>query len=161
VKLVDVYKDLLQVFATVPANASTTQRDRALNDINATVQQMQAAGEDFYGREQITVGLTGGQAVYQLDQDVQTVLEPVSLLDGRPLRRLTSRGQLISFGPLFLGQLAFAVAAGRPLAYYVFPLRNAADQEDSVTIKLQLVPAPSVAEAGNSLKLEVIKRWRI
>jgi hypothetical protein len=154
----DIYKDLLQVFGvSAVSDATPAQQDRIVNDLNATIQQMAAAGSDFYGREEITVPLTGGEGFYDLDADIQSVLEPATLEDGTPLTRLTSRGQVVKFGPVFLGQASFPVTDGRPIAYYVFPLRADADAEDSVAIKVQLLPAPSVSEAGNSLKLDVIR----
>ena len=106
----EVYAAVLECFGVAdPADATAAARARALIDINAAIQLLAGAGPDFYGRARSTVAMSDGIGEYTLPKAVQTVLEPVALqMDGLPLRKLTTRGQVRQFGNLFLGQLSVA-----------------------------------------------------
>lgn len=157
----EVYADLLTLFGVNdPDSATDGAKQRLLNDINAAVQTVAGSGEDFYGREEIEVNLTEGTAAYELPKTVMRVLDPVRLEDGTVLRKLTSRSMFINYGTLFLGQMTNAVANGRPAAYFIESLKDthATDgAEDSVKIKLHVVPAPSAAQVSNDALLDVVK----
>ena len=119
-------------------------RERILGDIRAALQVMQQAGEDYYCREELNVSLFNSTASYELPKTIQTILEPARLSTGQPLRQLTSRPQLIDFGPLFLGQISRAVSLATPLAFFAESLGDPASP-DSVRILLHIVPTPNSA----------------
>jgi len=115
-----IFDDLLGTLGVDnPDTSSNSLRVAVLGYISAGLQLMQLAGEDFYCREDIDLSLASGTGSYDLDSDVQTVLAPLRLSGGQPLRALTSRSQLQDFGPLFLGQTSRTVAGGTPIAYFV------------------------------------------
>lgn len=158
----EIYRAELELFGvTDPAQASGGVTARCLTDINAAIQQMQDAGEDFYGREPMTVDLVDGVGAYVLDKDVQSVLDPATLSDDTILRKLTSRGQLLTFAQLFQDQLTGPADAGKPVAYYVESLFDDSDPEDNVTIKVHVRPAPDGPNAMLNLILGVIKDARV
>ena len=158
----ELYAAVLEMFGVGNgATPSTAARDRALIDINAGIQQMQLAGEEFYGREEATVSLVTGQAAYDLPKTVQTVLEPVYLaLDGTPLRKLDSRGQMQVYAQVFQGSLTPTIANGKPAAYFIEPLRDTHvddGKEDSVKVRIHVLPQPSVTYNDTNLVLNVVK----
>lgn len=156
----NILKDALQVFG-FPDAASAPQKaiDRALNDINATIQQLADAGEDFFGREELEVDLVTEIGSYTLPKNVQTVLKPVKLDDGTILRELTSRGQFLQFGQIFADQLSNAVAPGKPSAYFVESQRDTDDVSgDNVETIIHVLPSPTAGWAAEvSLLLDVIR----
>lgn len=156
-----ILNDALQVFG-IPSSKDAPQvaLDRALIDINATIQQLEDAGEDFFAREEIAVTLTADTENYTLPKNIQTVLQPAKLNDGTLLRELTSRGQLLQFGQIFQDQLDNTVPSGKPNCYFVESLRDTADVTgDNVSIVLHVLPKPSNSfVAGTAtLVLDVIK----
>lgn len=155
----DAYKDLLQLLSLPdPATAPTFARDHVLNEMNAALQQVQSAGEDFYGREELTIDLVAGESDYELTKAVQTVLDGVQLTDGTQLRKLTSRGQFRHYGTIFAGQLEDAMADDMPEAYWVESLKDlTSGVDDTVKIIVHLAPAPDVDAATLNLFVPVIK----
>jgi hypothetical protein len=160
VNLGAVASDLSQVFG-VPDYTSAPQavKDRLLIDINAAIQQLQDAGEDFYAREDLTVDLVANTQGYTLPKNIQTVLDDVMLDDGTVLKKLTSYGQFLQAGQLFLDQLDNVVPAGTPQFYFVDSQRDTADTTgDNVATTISLVPKPSTAvAAAANLIVPVIK----
>lgn len=158
--LAEVLNDAAQVFGYANAAAAPQAvKDRALIDINAAIQLMESGGEDFFAREELAIDLATDTEKYALAKNVQSVLAPVTLDDGTPLRELTSRGQLLQYPQLFADSLLTTVPSGKPAAYYVETLRDAADTTgDSVAVAIHLRPAPSSAWQGSGkLVLQVIK----
>lgn len=135
-----------------PDTSPQTVRDEVLAGIQAELQKMQMAGEDFYCRETATQALTAGTSVYVLAADIQKVLNPVKI-SGAPLHALDSREQLDDFGPLFLGQTSRTVTSGTPIAYLVESLREISGN-DNVRIRLHVVPTPN---ASPTLSFDCIK----
>jgi hypothetical protein len=157
-----ILKDALQVFGFKDvASAPQQAKDRALNDINSTIQQLADAGEDFFTREELDVALLSETESYVLPKNIQTVLKPAKLDDGTILRELTSRGQLLQFGQLFMDELTNEPAGGRPVAYFVESMRDVSDTTgDNVAITVHVVPKPlltSFAAGTSTLVLNVIK----
>lgn len=153
----EIANDIAQVwgyptFAAVPAFG----KDRIRIEINAAIQEMQDSGEDFFGREDIEITLVAGQESYVLDAVVQSVLEPITLQDGTPLRKLTSQGQVLHFGQLFQDRLNNNVPDGKPEAYYVDAKREPTGSDNVRTI-LQFLPAPSAPNIANKPVVPVIK----
>lgn len=153
----DIASDIVQVWG-IPdfLSAPDFAKDRAAVEINAAIQQMQDAGEDFYGREDVVIDLVANQAEYELDSDIQSVLEPVELQDGTQLRQLTSRGQALQYGQIFRNRLTSAVSVGKPEAYFVDAKRSATD-DDTVTATIQFFPAPSAGNISNKAVVPVIR----
>lgn len=150
----ELFDDHLQLLGQDnPDLSPQTARDRALADIRAALQLMQTAGEDFYSRETIEVTLEENTGAYTLAKDIQTVLQPLRLTNGAPLRKLQSRSMLAQFGQLFLGRLDNAQEAGTPLAYFVESLRD--DDEDNVRVVLHVTPIPNGSQG--TLYVDVIK----
>jgi len=115
-----IFDDLLGTLGVDnPDTSSASLRTSVLGYIQAGLQLMQLAGEDFYCSEEEAVALLAGTGAYELDSDVQTVLAPVLLANGQPLRQITSRAQWQDFGPLFYGQASRTVPNGTPIAYFV------------------------------------------
>jgi hypothetical protein len=158
-KIGDVADDITQVFG-IPKflQAPDFVQSRVLVDINAAIQQMQNAGEDYYARQDIDVALVANQEVYELSDTIREVLDPARLDDGTLLRKLTSRGQLYQFGQIFLGQANDTVTAGLPAYFYVQSKFRSSDADD-VDIFLHLLPVPSTAaaNAGRQVVLPVIE----
>lgn len=135
-------------------NSPQAMRDQAFGAIAAAMQQMQGAGEDYYGREEATVTLVAGTGAYTLEKSVQTVLDDPRI-GSRTLKKLETRSLFDNYGPLFLGKLSRAVPAGAPLAYLVESLRDTAGgEDDNVKIRLSLVPVPA---APGSMLVPVTK----
>jgi len=135
-------------------NSPQAMRDEAFAAIKAALQQMQGAGEDYYGREEVTIVLSAGTSAYTLDKAVQTVLDDPRI-GSRTLKKLKTRSLFDNYGPLFLGKLSRAVPEGSPLAYLVESLRDTATgEEDNVKIRISIVPTPA---ATGSMLVPVIK----
>lgn len=139
-------------FLAVPAFG----RERIRIDINAAIQQMHDSGEDFFGSEDVEITLIAGQGRYVLDQDIQSVLDPVVLQDGTLLRKLTTETQVFQYGTLFHESLTHAVVDGKPEAFFIDAIKSD-DDEDNVQTILQLLPAPSSANIANKAVLSVIR----
>lgn len=134
-------------------HAPAPVRVAVLGYITAGLQTMQAAGEDYYSKEEETVPLVAGTASYAMGKTVQTVLDSPRI-GARHLMKLSSRQRYDNFGPLFMGQLGTTVADGTPLAYWVETLRDTtADEEDNVKVRIYLAPGPS---ANGSMIVPVI-----
>lgn len=131
-------------------------KDRIRIDVNAAIQLMQVAGEDFFAREDYVLNLTSGSGSYELPQDIQTVLEPVRLQDGSPLRKLTTESQVYQYGALFRETLNPSVSPGKPEAYYVRSIKSD-DGDDSVKTILMLLPAPGASNLTNRPIIPVIR----
>jgi hypothetical protein len=132
-----VFNDLMLLLGyDNPDNADPADRYRVMRDIQSALQCMQNAGEDYYGREPLTLALAAGTAVYHLDQSVQTVLNQGRLSGGQMLSKLNTRAQYMQFGPLFLGQLANGVTPAQPLALF------APTPDQSYTAILDVIRTP-------------------
>ena len=119
--------------------------DSAIRCVNAALQVMQAAGEDYFTRSTLTVALSPGVAEYALPDSVQCMSGPCRFQgDRHVLRRLMSRGELDGYGPLFLGKLGNALAPSRPQAYWIEQLHQAG--ADAARVVLHVVPAPAAGE---------------
>jgi hypothetical protein len=153
----DIVKEAVQLFG-FPNIASAPQRalDRILNDINSAIQKMADSGEDFFSREELGVRLLAETESYVLPKNIMTVLKPARLDDGTILTELTSRGQLYQFGQVFLGELTNETESGRPMAYFVEPLKDTSDATgDSVKTVVHVAPKPLLTafSAGTSFML--------
>ncbi len=158
--LIGVIADqLAQVFG-IPTYASCPDlaKARILVDLNAAIQQIQDAGEDFYGRTDLPIDLVADQEIYVLPKEVQTVLDPVRLADGTLLTKIMSRGSLRRFANIFQDQLSVTVASGKPTHYFVEAKRDTSDVTgDDIKVEFHVVPPPDTLNAGTAkMVLQVI-----
>ena len=122
--------------------------------INGAMQMLQTAGQDYFTRQQITLTLSAGTAVYNVPTSLQAVLGPVRWNDSKPLRPLVSEGEYDQFARIFRDQDGYGVGAGGdPVAY--FPkYQRSGTTGDICAVTILLAPAPT-APAG-TLVLEVV-----
>ena len=150
----NVFDDLLLLVGVeIASNSPMYIRERLINDINATLQVMQVAGEDYFARETIAVTVPQGQSEVDLDSTVQTVIGPVQTADGYSLRELDTIGELDLFPQVYLGFSGLG-ATGTPLAYFVYPIRDNTGDGDALKIKLYFAPT---ADADYAINLDVVK----
>lgn len=115
--------------------------------LNFAMQVLQTAGQDYFTRQQQTITLSAGTAIYTVPSSVQAVLGPLRWNDLIPLRALESQGELDQFARTFLGQSGFGSGAdGDPRAYWVRFTRSGSTGE-IVYVQIYLAPAPA-APAG-------------
>lgn len=151
---------LAQMFGANSYSDSTQpQKDRILVDFNAAIEAIQDAGEDFFGREDLSVPLVQGQVNYILEDDVQTVLKPAFLSSGQVLTQITSRGAFYRFANHFLDQISLGVENGTPTHYFVESKRgDVTDEAENVKIQISVLPAPTSVVAGTTtMVLQVIR----
>lgn len=148
------YADLLSklgIESTVGVSA-LVQQDCVVA-INGAMQILQTAGQDYFTRERMTLTLGAGTAVYNIARSLQAVLGPVRWNDTKPLRGLTSQGELDQFARIFLGESGYGSGAqGDPIAYWVDYLRSGTEG-DVCAVTVTLAPAP---DAAGTLVLEVV-----
>lgn len=121
--------------------------------INAAMQILQSAGEDYFTRQFLTIPLLAGTSFYVLS-GVQSVIGPVRWNDTKPLRALQSRGELDQFARIFLGEEDYGVPAGDPEAYWPENVRNSSSSGDINEIRIW--PAPRPATSPGNLVVEVV-----
>jgi hypothetical protein len=90
-------------------------RAEIFRSITAALQLMQAAGEEYYGRETLSFELDDAQTGVILPQNVQTVLPPVRLTGRRALRQLSTQAEYDQFTSLYLA----GEPTADPLSYFV------------------------------------------
>jgi hypothetical protein len=111
--------------------------------INGAMQQLGTAGQDFFTRQEITLTLAVGTAIYNVPVATQSIIGPVRWNNLKPLRALTSEGEYDQFARIFQGATAYGVGAdGDPIAYFVKYLRSGTSG-DVCAITIRLAPAPS------------------
>jgi len=156
VQIVAVRNDLLSKLGiddAASADALTLQD--VLVAINGAGQLLQTAGQDYFTREEITVGIYAGTSIYPISRSVQAVLGPVRLDDEKPLRGLESQGQYDQFDRIFMGGSDYGPGDGIPEAYWVKYLREGTTG-DICSIELFLAPKP--VDSG-SVVIEVVNDW--
>lgn len=153
ITIAQVRSDLLSKLGIEDASTATSLQDQdVVVAINGAMQILQTAGEDFFTRQQLTVGIAAGTALYPISQAVQTVLGPIRLNGTKPLRALTSRGQLDQYARIFAGGTAYGGGSGEPSAYWVENLRSGTTG-DINQINIWLAPVPI---ATGTLQIEVV-----
>lgn len=143
--IVQVRDDLLSKLSIeVPATATAGALQDCVIAINQGLQFLQTAGQDFFTRETISLNFTAGTALYAIAKSVQTVIGPARWNGSKPLRALTSRGELDQFDRIFLGVSDYGAALGEPEAYFVENIRSGTSG-DIDQINLYLAPKPLTA----------------
>ncbi len=123
--------------------------------LNGAGQMLQTAGQDYFTREEITVGIYAGTSIYQIPRSVQAVLGPVRLDNEKPLFALESQGQYDQFGRIFSNEDDYGPGDGEPQAYWP-EYRKDGNEGDICDIKIYLAPKPIAA--GNVV-IEVVNDW--
>jgi hypothetical protein len=143
-QIVQARDDLLSKLGIENATlAQTLALQDVMVAINGAMQLLQTAGQDYFTREIITIPLSAGTSIYNISSTVQSVLGPVRWNNVKPLRGLTSEGELDQFDRIFNGGSGYGIGAdGDPVAYFVKYLRNGT-VGDICGISFRLAPAPS------------------
>ena len=153
-EIVQVRDDLLSKLGIEDA---ATASNLALQDvvvaINGAMQMLQTAGEDYFTREKLTIGLVAGTSLYTIPRTVQNVLGPVRWNDQKPLRALESRGELDQFDRIFLGGNDYGQGSGDPMAYWVENLRQGT-KGDINQINIWVAPIPTYPPG--TLEVEIV-----
>lgn len=135
------------------ADASAQTLQDIVVAINGAMQVLQTAGQDYFTREELTLNLAAGTAIYNIPRSLQAVLGPVRLDNVKPLRGLNSQGELDQFARIFLGDPGYGSGSdGDPMAYWVRYLRSGTTG-DIIATTVTLAPAP--ADNG-TLVLEIV-----
>lgn len=152
-QIVQVRNDLLSKLGIdVPADASAQALQDVVVAINGAMQMLQTAGQDYFTREEIEIGIYAGTSIYPIARSVQAVLGPVRLDNEKPLRGLESQGQYDQFARMYLGATEYGPSDGDPQAYWVKYLREGS-AGDVCDISIYLAPRPTDA---HTLTIEVV-----
>ena len=153
--IAQVYADLLSklgIESTV--GVSTLVQTDCVIAINGAMQTLQTAGQDFFTRQEITLTLGVGTAIYTIPAATQAVLGPVRWNNTKPLRALESEGEYDQFARTFRDDDVYGVGDnGDPMAYWVKYLRSGSTG-DICAMTLKLAPAP--ASPAGQLTVEVV-----
>jgi len=136
------------------ADASALTLQDVVVAINGAMQTLQTAGQDYFTREELTLTLAAGTAIYNVPRSLQAVLGPVRWNNVKPLRGLNSQGELDQFARIFLGDPGYGSGTdGDPVAYWVRYLRSGTTG-DIIATTVTLAPAP--ANPAGTLVLEIV-----
>lgn len=135
-----------------PSTADALTKQDVVVAINGAMQMLQTAGQDYFTREIITVGIYAGTSIYPVTKSVQAVLGPIRLDDSKPLIALESQGQYDQFDRIFHGGDGYGPGDGEPEAYWVKYLRQGS-AGDICQIDIYLAPKPI---APDSITIEVV-----
>lgn len=138
-----------------PAEADALTLQDVVVAINGAGQMLQTAGQDYFTRELITVGIYAGTSIYQIPRSTQAVLGPIRLDDEKPLEALESQGQYDQYDRIFRGGTDYGPGDGEPEAYWVKYLKDGSSG-DICDIELYLAPKPDEA---HSVTIEIVKDW--
>lgn len=117
-------------------------KERAINDINASLQVLwsKARDVDYWSRTTLNVNFTTAQKTAILPDNVQNIVGHVRLINGQPLAPLQTRGELDSYPMYYLGTSTREMLNDTPQAYYSERLNQSG--EDPVRINLHVIPQP-------------------
>lgn len=123
--------------------------------LNGAGQMLQTAGQDYFTREEIVVGIYAGTSIYPINRNVQSVLGPVRLDGSKPLEALESQGQYDQYDRIFRGGADYGPGDGEPEAYWPKYLKEGTEGD---ICDVQLYVAPTPVSPG-SLTIEVANDW--
>lgn len=152
-QIIQVRNDLLSKLGIDdPTLADALTLQDVVVAINGAMQMLQTAGQDYFTRQIITVGIYAGTSIYQVPASLQAVLGPIRLDDEKPLRALESQGQYDQYDRIFGDGVDYGPGDGEPRAYWPKYLRNGT-AGDICDVEIYLAPRPT---AGGSLTIEVV-----
>ena len=122
--------------------------------INASGQLLQTAGQDYFTRELLDIGIYAGTSIYQINRSIQSILGPVRL-GTKPLFGLESQGQYDQFDRIFNDGAGYGPGSGEPQAYWPKYLKNGT-AGDICDIEMYFAPTPTVPA---TVTIEVVKDW--
>ena len=154
--VIQARNDLLSKLGiTDAAEASALTLQDVVVALNGAGQMLQTAGQEYFTRERITVGVYAGTSIYPINRSVQTVIGPALLDDGKPLRGLESQGQYDQFDRIFMGGTGYGPGDGEPKAYWV-DYQKDGNTGDICDINIWLAPKP---EDAHTLTINVVNDW--
>jgi len=154
--VIQARNDLLSKLGiTDAAEASALTLQDVVIAINGAGQMLQTAGQEYFTKERITVGVYAGTSIYPINRSVQAVLGPVLLDDEKPLRGLESQGQYDQFDRIFMGGGDYGPGDGDPKAYWVDYAKDG-NTGDICDINIWLAPRP---EQAHTLTIDVVNDW--
>jgi hypothetical protein len=128
-----------------PAEASALTLQDVVVAINGAGQMLQTAGQEYFTKERISVGIYAGTSIYPIPRTTQNAIGNVLLDDAKPLTGLDSEGQYNQFGRTFLGETEYGPGVGEPRAYWVDFTKDG-DSGDICDINLWVAPTPEDPE---------------
>lgn len=137
------------------AEASALTLQDVVVAINGAGQMLQTAGEEYFTKERLTVGIYAGTSIYPIQRNIQSVIGNALLDDEKPLRGLESEGQYNEFDRIFLGGTDYGPGVGIPKAYWVDYTKEG-DSGDICDINLWFAPTP---EDAGTVKIDVVMDW--
>jgi hypothetical protein len=153
--IVQARNDLLSKLGIEDASeASSLTLQDVVVALNGAGQMLQAAGEDYFTKEVLTVGVYAGTSIYPITRNVQSVIGNV-LLDEKPLFGLESIGQYNQFERTFNDGTDYGPGSGEPQAYWV-EYQKEGNSGDICDIQFYLAPTPT---AGATVTIEVVNDW--
>jgi hypothetical protein len=135
-----------------PADADALTLQDVVVAINGAMQLLQTAGQDYFTRQEIEVGIYAGTSIYPVSGNVQSILGPARLNNEKPLRALESQGQYDQYDRIFKGGTDYGPGDGEPEAYWPKYLRQGTSG-DVCDIELYVAPKPT--DPG-SITIEVV-----
>jgi hypothetical protein len=125
--------------------------------LNAALQTLQTAGQDYFTREVLSGTFYAGTTTVTLAASVQSVLGPVRITTGpnagQNLSALQSRGEYDQFARIFGDSTSFSLPLGEPTSYWIENLRNGSATGEINKISVRPVPVPS---SNRSFEIEVV-----
>lgn len=127
-------------------------RTRILAGINSVMQTIWSRADklNYFNQETVTVTVAADSSEIELPNDVQSVIGPVVVTDGKQLAAIPSHEAMLSYVDYWYGGVAPAV---QPPAYWI-SCEQALTQGDRTSIKIIL---PWNAAADYSLDVLVVK----
>lgn len=154
--VIQARNDLLSKLGiTDAAEASALTLQDVVVALNGAGQMLQTAGQEYFTKERITVGVYAGTSIYPINRSVQTVIGPALLDDEKPLRGLESQGQYDQFDRIFMGGTDYGPGDGEPKAYWVDYQRDG-NTGDICDINIWLAPRP---EDAHTVTIDVVNDW--
>lgn len=154
--IIQARNDLLSKLGIeVAAEASALTLQDVVIALNGAGQMLQTAGEQYFTKEQIEVGIYAGTSIYTIPRTVQNVIGRV-LLDGeKPLFGLESEGQYDQFDRIFNNGDDYGPGSGEPQAYWVDFTKDGV-AGDICAIGLYVAPTPTVPA---TVTIDVVNDW--
>ncbi len=150
------YLDLLSKLGITDVTLSTAliQQDIVVA-LNWAGQTLQAAGQDYFTREMVTITVGAGTAAFVMAKTMQAVIGPLRWNDLKPLRALQSRGEWDQYARIFAGSIDYGQGSGEPDAYWVQSTKSGSSGDISLTT---ILLAPTPIGAG-TLVAEIVNDW--
>lgn len=150
----DVLDELLSMWGIFSrCSAPEVAIDRALNDINASLQTVwnHADERNYWSNETLTITLADGASSQDLPDNIQNVVGPCRRADNRrPLALIGTIGELETFSDIYLD----GETAGEPVAYHIERMNQVGN--DPAKCVFHVTPAVEGDSVG--FLLEVVKQ---